>query len=167
MAKNIEKYLHPTMDKVAGLEHTFHRTKIVATVGPACDTYEKLCELVKAGVNVFRLNFSHGKHEDHAATVARVRRIATELGRYIPIIGDIQGPKLRIGDVEGVPRDARTAFAVAQPTARFAGGFGVDAAKLRVSLPVEAASPGRYEARGTLYATAKAASMRPVSQAQP
>lgn len=69
------------------------------------------------------------------------------------------------GDVGDVPRDARTAFAVAQPTARFGGIFGVNAAKLRVSLPVEAASPGRYEARGTLYATAKDGSLRPVSQA--
>jgi hypothetical protein len=69
------------------------------------------------------------------------------------------------GDVGDVPRDARTAFAVAQPTARFAGLFGVDAANLRVSLPVEAASPSRYEARGTLYATARDGSLRPVSQA--
>lgn len=69
------------------------------------------------------------------------------------------------GDVGDVPRDARTAFAVAQPTARFAGLFGVDAANLRVSLPVEAGSPGRYEARGTLYASAKDGSLRPVSQA--
>lgn len=68
-------------------------------------------------------------------------------------------------DVGDVPRDARTAFAVAQPTARFSGIFGVDAANLRVSLPVEAASPGRYEARGTLYASAKDGSLRPVSQA--
>lgn len=69
------------------------------------------------------------------------------------------------GDVGAVPRDARTAFAVAQPTARFGGLFTVDASNLRVSLPVEAASPGRYEARGTLYATAKDGSLRPVSQA--
>jgi hypothetical protein len=69
------------------------------------------------------------------------------------------------GDAGGTPRDARTAFAVAQPTARFAGIFGADAAHLRVSLPVQAASPGRYEARGTLYATAGDGSLRPVSQA--
>src|SRR5438105_5510401 len=63
MSKNVDKYLHKHMDKVAGIEHTYHRTKIVATVGPACDTYEKLLELVKCGVNVFSLNFSNGSHE--------------------------------------------------------------------------------------------------------
>src|SRR3954469_2779163 len=47
MSKNLSKYLHQQMDKEAGIQHTFHRTKIVATVGPACDTYEKLLELVK------------------------------------------------------------------------------------------------------------------------
>ena len=49
MSVTVEKYLHRDMDKQAGIEHTFHRTKIVATVGPACDTYDKLLELVKAG----------------------------------------------------------------------------------------------------------------------
>lgn len=100
MAKNIEKYLHPTMDKVAGLEHTFHRTKIVATVGPACDTYEKLCELVKAGVNVFRLNFSHGTHADKLEVIQHIRKINSTMPYNISILGDLQGPKLRVGEIE-------------------------------------------------------------------
>lgn len=68
-------------------------------------------------------------------------------------------------DADGLPRDTRTAFAVGQPTAKFAGVFGHDATALRVALPVEAASAGRYEARGTLYATARDGSLRPVSEA--
>ncbi|MFX6066953.1 pyruvate kinase, partial [Acinetobacter baumannii] len=63
------------MDKEAGVKHISHRTKIVATVGPACDTYDKLLDLVKAGVNVFRLNFSHGSHEDKLAIIEHIRNI--------------------------------------------------------------------------------------------
>ncbi|HUP48992.1 MAG TPA: pyruvate kinase [Thermoanaerobaculia bacterium] len=78
------------------------RTKIIATLGPACSSEEGIFRMLGAGVDVFRLNFSHGTHAEHAVTIARVRKIATEIGRYIPIIGDIQGPKLRIGELEGV-----------------------------------------------------------------
>src|SRR6476659_4648171 len=101
MTRNLDKYLHKQMDKEAGLEHTFHRTKIVATVGPACDTYEKLLELVKAGVNVFRLNFSHGAHEDKARIIEHIRRINEQEPYNIAILGDLQGPKLRVGEIEG------------------------------------------------------------------
>src|SRR6201746_43204 len=100
MSKNLKKYLHESMDKQAGLEHTFHRTKIVATVGPACDTYEKLLDLVKAGVNVFRLNFSHGAHEDKARIIDHIRKINTTEPYNIAILGDLQGPKLRVGEIE-------------------------------------------------------------------
>ena len=89
------------MDKKAGLEHTFHRTKIVATVGPACDTYDKLLSLVKAGVNVFRLNFSHGTHEDKAKIIEHIRKINSTEPFNIAILGDLQGPKLRVGEIEG------------------------------------------------------------------
>jgi len=78
------------------------RTKIIATLGPASSSEEMILRLLTSGVDVFRLNFSHGRHEDHAALITRVREIATDLGRYVPIIADIQGPKLRIGDVDGV-----------------------------------------------------------------
>jgi len=100
MSKDLTKYLYQGMDKQAGLEHTFHHTKIVATVGPACDTYEKLLELVKAGVNVFRLNFSHGAHEDKLAIINYIRRINLEEPYNICILGDLQGPKLRVGEIE-------------------------------------------------------------------
>ena len=88
------------MDKQAGIEHTFHRTKIVATVGPACDTYEKLLELVKAGVNVLRLNFSHGTHEDKARIIDLINRMNNEEPYNIAILADLQGPKLRVGDIQ-------------------------------------------------------------------
>ena len=78
------------------------RTKILATLGPASSSEEMIHRLLTCGVDAFRLNFSHGKHEDHARVVNTIRDVATELGRYIPIVGDIQGPKLRIGEVEGV-----------------------------------------------------------------
>jgi pyruvate kinase len=99
MPKNAEKYFHKEMDKKAGLLHTNHRTKIVATVGPACDTYEKLLELVQAGVNVFRLNFSHGAHEDKAKIIEYIRKINKTEPYNIAILGDLQGPKLRVGEI--------------------------------------------------------------------
>lgn len=100
MAKNAEKYFHTEMDKNAGLAHTFHKTKIVATVGPACDTYDKLLDLVKAGVNVFRLNFSHGTHENKSEIIAHIRKINKTEPYNIAILGDLQGPKLRVGEIE-------------------------------------------------------------------
>ncbi|HEV7241202.1 MAG TPA: pyruvate kinase [Thermoanaerobaculia bacterium] len=78
------------------------RTKILATVGPASSSEEMIHRLLTSGVDAFRLNFSHGKHEEHTRVIATIRAVAMELGRYIPIVGDIQGPKLRIGEVEGV-----------------------------------------------------------------
>jgi pyruvate kinase len=100
MSKHLSKYLHREMDNEAGIEHTVHRTKIVATVGPACDTYEKLLELVRAGVNVFRLNFSHGTHEDKARIIEHIRKINSTEPYNIAILGDLQGPKLRVGEIE-------------------------------------------------------------------
>jgi len=100
MSKRVEKYLHKDMDKEAGIEHSFHRTKIVATVGPSCDTYDKLLELVKAGVNVFRLNFSHGAHDDKAKIIEHIRNINKTEPYNIAILGDLQGPKLRVGEIE-------------------------------------------------------------------
>ena len=100
MSKKVEKYFQKSMDKEAGVQHTHHRTKIVATVGPACDTYDKLLALVRAGVNVFRLNFSHGSHEDKAKIIEHIRKINKTEPYNIAILGDLQGPKLRVGEIE-------------------------------------------------------------------
>jgi pyruvate kinase len=100
MSKNIAKYLHKEMDRDAGIKHTVHRTKIVATVGPACDTYDQLLALVRAGVNVFRLNFSHGNHEDKQLIIDHIRKINSTEPFNISILGDLQGPKLRVGEIE-------------------------------------------------------------------
>lgn len=101
MNKNIEKYLHKDFDKEAGRQHAYKRTKIVATVGPACDSYEQLLELVRAGVNVFRLNFSHGSHEDKLKIIDYIYQINKTEPYNISVLADLQGPKLRVGELEG------------------------------------------------------------------
>jgi pyruvate kinase len=75
------------------------RTKIVCTLGPASSSPEALRSLMEAGLNVARINFSHGAHEQHAATIRRVRDLADELKRPVAILGDLQGPRIRIGDL--------------------------------------------------------------------
>lgn len=76
-----------------------HKTKIIATVGPACNTYEKLLGLVHEGVNVFRLNFSHGTHEQHKSVVDHINKINENYPFHIAILADLQGPKLRVGEI--------------------------------------------------------------------
>jgi len=77
------------------------RTKIVCTLGPATSSREAIRALIEAGMDVARLNFSHGSHEDHRARIGMVREEAQRYGRIIPILQDLQGPKIRIGDVAG------------------------------------------------------------------
>lgn len=77
-----------------------HKTKVIATVGPACNTYEKLLALTGAGVNVFRLNFSHGTHEEHREVIKHIRRINDNFPFNIAILADLQGPKLRVGKIK-------------------------------------------------------------------
>jgi pyruvate kinase len=79
------------------------RTKIVATIGPATESPDVLRKLIKAGATTFRLNFSHGNHEDHAARIATIRQVAHELGVHIGILQDLQGPKIRLGRFEAGP----------------------------------------------------------------
>jgi len=79
---------------------TPRRTKIVATIGPACSTPEKVRELVDAGIDAARLNLSHGTHEDHAGRAKLVRDVQEEVGRPLALIGDLQGPKFRVGGLD-------------------------------------------------------------------
>ncbi len=75
----------------------FRRTKIVATLGPASSSPERIRELIEAGVDVFRVNFSHGTGDVHRTNVQRVREVAGELGRNVGVLQDLQGPKIRVG----------------------------------------------------------------------
>lgn len=77
------------------------RTKILATLGPASGTKDAISSLIKAGANAIRLNFSHGNHNEHRRLIRLIREISSELDRHVPIVGDIQGPKIRIGEVYG------------------------------------------------------------------
>ena len=74
-------------------------TKIVATIGPASQSHEMVRELARVGMDAARLNFSHGAHEDHAERYRTVRAVSEELGKPLAVIADLQGPKLRVGDL--------------------------------------------------------------------
>ena len=76
-------------------------TKIVATLGPASDTVDIITAMIEAGCDVFRLNFSHGSAEDHLARAMRVREASARAGREVAIMGDLQGPKIRVGKFDG------------------------------------------------------------------
>ena len=79
------------------------RTKIVATIGPATESEEIISELIKAGVTTFRLNFSHGDHDDHAERIKIIRKVSNDLDLNIGILQDLQGPKIRLGRFKDGP----------------------------------------------------------------
>ncbi|MGE9616999.1 MAG: pyruvate kinase [Solitalea-like symbiont of Acarus siro] len=78
----------------------YNRTKIVATIGPASSTKEVITELITAGMSVARLNFSHDTHESHKRTINHIKEINEATGKNVAILADLQGPKIRIGEVE-------------------------------------------------------------------
>ena len=82
---------------------SFRRTKIIATMGPACAKPEVLDEMIAAGVDVFRLNFSHGSHESHAENFRLIKEAIARSGRHVAILGDLCGPKIRVGHFENGP----------------------------------------------------------------
>ncbi len=80
----------------------WRRTKIIATIGPSTDSYEKIKELITAGANAIRLNFSHGSHEERTRQIKWIREASQVLNKRVAIIQDLQGPKIRLGDFEGI-----------------------------------------------------------------
>src|SRR3954452_10663468 len=92
--------------------HLGRRTKIIATVGPASWQPRVLEQLVGAGADVFRLNFSHAGAERHAETIGAIRAAAGRVGREVAILGDLPGPKLRIGELRGDVAELETGMHV-------------------------------------------------------
>ena len=115
------------------------RTKIVATVGPASSDPAILRQMVEAGVDVFRLNFSHGTHEEHTAQLQAIRQIAEDAGIQIAILQDLCGPKIRLGEIPGdvVSCDHEAEFVLADEP-----GPGDDPHQLTCSYPRAARRPG-------------------------
>jgi len=91
--------IDPSSNQPPKMKPTLRRTKIVATIGPASESPEVLRSLVLAGMDVARLNLSHGSHEDHARTIAHLRAITGELDSPVTILQDLQGPKVRVGQL--------------------------------------------------------------------
>ena len=81
--------------------HLGRRTKIVATIGPATRSVDTMAELITAGADVLRLNFSHGTRDEHAENIEMARRASELAGRQVGVLGDLPGPKLRLDEVEG------------------------------------------------------------------
>jgi pyruvate kinase len=77
------------------------RTKIVCTIGPASTLPDVLRNLIRAGMDVARINFSHGEQATHAQSIATLRQIAEQEGRLVAVMADLQGPKLRVGEIDG------------------------------------------------------------------
>src|SRR6266480_7885718 len=90
----------PTHAPVAEMEAERRRTKIVATIGPSSSSHEMVRLLAEAGMDAVRLNLSHGTQDEHAQTAGFTRAVQAELGRPLALIADLQGPKLRVGDLD-------------------------------------------------------------------
>ena len=88
-------------------ERPLAKTKIVATVGPACGERKQLLALARAGVDIFRLNFAHGEHDWLGGIVADIRSISSDIGQQLAILGDLSGPKIRLGELPGDSVDCK------------------------------------------------------------
>ena len=97
------------------------RTKIIATIGPTSSTEDVLQKMIEAGMDVVRLNFSHGTHAEHGKRFRQIRRLSAKNGKQIGIIGDLQGPKIRIGELESTPLELRKGADLIITTQRIKG----------------------------------------------
>jgi len=147
------------------------KTKIVCTLGPSTASLKMIRALVKAGADVVRLNFSHGDHESHAEAIVRVRRVARDLGRCIPIMQDLQGPRFRVAVLPDHQMELKRGMGVTvsnspggadvipvSPPYTFEGvrpGERVTFGDYGISLKVKSASSGSLKCRvtrgGTIY----------------
>ncbi len=107
------------------------KTKVVATLGPACDGPEQQAELIRAGMNVARLNFSHGSHEEHRKRLESLRQVAAGLGANVAVMLDTKGVKIRTGRLEGGAAE----LAAGQPFALYTDGRTGNAEGVSVSYP--------------------------------
>jgi pyruvate kinase len=107
------------------------KTKVVATLGPACDSPERLADLIRGGLNVARLNFSHGSHEEHRKRLEALRQTAAQLGANVAVMLDTKGVKIRTGVLEGGP----VQLAAGRPFALYTDGRAGNASGVSVSYP--------------------------------
>ena len=97
------------------------KTKIVCTLGPATHSEKMITQLIKAGMDVVRLNFSHGTHEDHQNMIQAIRKVSKKLDKPIPILQDLQGPKLRVGKIKNGSVELKKGKTIAITTEDIAG----------------------------------------------
>jgi pyruvate kinase len=102
-------------------ELKFNRTKIIATIGPATSSYENLKEIVLEGVDVCRLNFSHGSYEDHQVVINNINHLNEDLGTHVCMLLDLQGPKLRVGEMENGKIELKTGSTIEVTTEKCIG----------------------------------------------
>jgi len=102
-------------------ELKFNRTKIIATIGPATSSYENLKEIVLEGVDVCRLNFSHGSYEDHQVVINNINQLNEDLGTHVCMLLDLQGPKLRVGEMENGKIELKTGSTIEVTTEKCIG----------------------------------------------
>src|SRR5689334_17675101 len=110
------------------------KAKIICTLGPSSDSAEVIEELIRSGMNVARLNFSHGSHDQHRRRVNLIRRASKKLGMPVAILQDIQGPKIRLGKFEGGCLEVKTGQTVVVTTRELLGHENIIPTPIR-SLP--------------------------------